>query len=399
MNFFLRRYVNTVHQSNNVTEKELTTMPDLASRNLFHDKVRLIVTLTGIIFAVVLVAIQTGLFIGFSTTTSNLIDNSHADLWVMSKGVRYIDVGTPFPERKLYQVRSVPGIERAEKYIVFFTLWKKPDGGEENVEIVGFDPDNGFGGPWNLVQGSIHDVKPENNIIVDRFYTKKLDVERPGQIFEMLGHRARVVGFTSGIRTFTTSPLVFTSYKNALDFTGIPVDRTMFVLVKAKPGVPLDQLRRAILARVDAVDVYTTPEFSANTSNYWMFGTGAGVTVLIAAGLGLIVGIVVVAQTIYAATIDHIREYGTLKAMGATNGYIYRIILKQSLISALIGYAAGMSIALVVIRISQGGGPAIILPNTVKAGLFLLTLFMCTSAAIVSIRKVTSIDPAMVFKG
>jgi putative ABC transport system permease protein len=374
-------------------------MPDLASRNLFHDRVRLIVTLTGIIFAVVLVAIQTGLFLGFSTTTSNLIDNSHADLWVMSKGVRYIEVGVPFPERKLYQVRSVPGVQLAEKYIVRFSLWKRPDGGEENCEIIGFNPDTGFGGPWNLTEGSLAAVKPENHVIVDRFYVAKLGVTHLGQTVEMRGHRGRVVGYTNGIRTFTTAPLIFTSYKNALDYAGLPIDQTMFILVKAQPGVPLEQLRHDILARVEGVDVYTTPEFSSRTSRYWMFGTGAGITVLIAAGLGLIVGIVVVAQTIYAATIDHIREYGTLKAMGATNGYIYRIILKQSLISALIGYAAGMSIALIVIKVSEGGGPAIVLPNEVKAGLFLLTLFMCTSAAIVSIRKVTSIDPAMVFKG
>ena len=373
-------------------------MPSLASRNLFHDKVRLFVTLNGIIFAVVLVAIQTGLFIGFSTTTSNLIDNSGADLWVMSKGVRYIEVGVAFPERKLYQVMAVPGVQHADKYIVRFSLWKRADGGEENCEIVGFNPETGLGGPWNVVEGSAADVKAETHILVDRFYAQKLSVNHIGQTIEMRGHRARVVGFTSGIRTFTTAPLIFTSYKNALDYLVMPADQTMFILVKAKPGLSLNQLRHDILARVQGVDVLTSPEFSAMTARYWMFGTGAGITVLIAAVLGLIVGIVVVAQTIYAATVDHIREYGTLKAMGATNGYIYRIILKQSLISALIGYIAGMSIALVVIHFSQGGGPAIILPNAVKAGLFLLTLFMCTSAAIVSIRKVTSIDPAMVFK-
>ncbi|HEY3838896.1 MAG TPA: ABC transporter permease [Bryobacteraceae bacterium] len=374
-------------------------MPDLASRNLFHDKIRLGVTLTGIIFAVVLVAVQTGLFLGFSTTTSNLIDNSKADLWIMSKGVRYIEVGVPLSERKVYLVRSIPGVQRAENYIVRFSLWKRPDGGEENCEVVGFNPDSGMGGPWGPVAGSLADIKAENHVLIDRFYAGKLVVSHLGQTVEMRGHRARIVGFTNGIRTFTTAPLVFTSYKNALDYTQLTADQTVFILVKAQPGVPLDRLRRAILARLDGVDVYTSPEFSARTSRYWMFGTGAGVTVLLAAGLGLIVGIVVVAQTIYAATIDHIREYGTLKAMGATNAYIYRIILKQALISALIGYVAGMSIALLVIHFSQGGGPAIVLPDPVKAGLFLLTLFMCSSAAIVSIRKVTRIDPAMVFKG
>jgi putative ABC transport system permease protein len=130
-----------------------------------------------------------------------------------------------------------------------------------------------------------------------------------------------------------------------------------------------------------------------------MFGTGAGLTVIIAAVLGLIVGIVVVAQTIYAATVDHIREFGTLKAMGATNGYIYRIILNQAVVSAIAGYAVAIVIASAVEYSSRGGGANIVLPASVRAGLFGLTLFMCVSAALVSINKVTKIDPALVFKG
>ena len=130
-----------------------------------------------------------------------------------------------------------------------------------------------------------------------------------------------------------------------------------------------------------------------------MFGTGAGVTVLIAAALGLLVGIVVVAQTIYASTMDHIREYGTLKAMGASNGYLYRVIIKQAAISGLIGYVIGMSMSLFVSRASMQGTTAIILPPLIIAALLVLTLLMCIGASLVSINKVTRLDPAMVFRG
>jgi putative ABC transport system permease protein len=129
-----------------------------------------------------------------------------------------------------------------------------------------------------------------------------------------------------------------------------------------------------------------------------MFSTGAGVSVLIAAVLGLLVGIVVVAQTIYAATVDHIREFGTLKAMGASNGYIYRIILEQATISAVIGYVLGILLTFAAVRITGEGAP-ILLPKELITGMFLLTLAMCCAAALVSINKVTHIDPAMVFKG
>jgi len=135
------------------------------------------------------------------------------------------------------------------------------------------------------------------------------------------------------------------------------------------------------------------------TQVYWMFTTGAGIAVLLAALLGLVVGVVVVAQTIYATTVDHIREYGTLKAMGATNRFLYGVIVLQAVISALIGYGVGMVVSVFIVRGSEQGGAAILLPAPMAAGMLVLTMAMCIGAAVVSINKVTRLDPAMVFKG
>lgn len=373
-------------------------MPSLARRNLFHDRVRLTVTLTGIVFAVVLIVVELGLFVGFTVTTSGLIDNSRADLWVTSTGVPYIEMPVPFSERKLYQVKAVPGVESATKYLVQFSQWKRADGSEESVQVVGFDPNSTIGGPWNLVEGTVDSVRQPDGVIVDELYKSKLGVTKVGEVFEINGHRARVVGFTRGIRSFTTSPYVFTTFKNAQNYAAIPESQTTYILVKAAPGVDLDTLRQRIAERVRDVDVVTNSEFSSRTRYYWMFTTGAGVAVLLAAILGLVVGIVVVAQTIYATTMDHLREFGTLKAMGAPNSYIYRVILKQAAISAVIGYVLGMSVSTFVIRGSQQGGAAIVVPWELTIGMFFLTLAMCAGAAFVSIHKVTRIDPAMVFK-
>lgn len=374
-------------------------MVSLARRNLFHDKIRLAVTLTGVIFAVVLIAIQIGMFIGFTTITSNVIDNSQVDIWIASKDVQHVEVGVPFAESKLYQVLATPGVASAEKYIVQFGYWRRPDGAAETALIVGFNPETGVGGPWNVTAGSVADLKLDDTIMVDELYRQKLGVTHVGQVLEIRGKRARVVGFTRGIRTFTTAPTVFTNFKNALNYEHLREDQTYYLLVKAAPGVEVQALKQQLAARVPDVDVYTTSEWSRKNQLYWVFGTGAGVSVLIAAVLGLVVGIVVVAQTIYAATIDHLREFGTLKAMGASNGYIYRVIIKQAVISAVIGYVVGMAISLTVIHLARDGAAALILPWEVAIALFGLTLLMCVSASIVSINKVTRIDPAMVFKG
>jgi len=374
-------------------------MPPLARRNLVHDKVRLTVTLTGIVFAVVLIVVELGLFVGFTVTTSSVIDNSKVDLWVVSKGTPYIEQGAAFSERKLYQVLATPGVAAAEKYIVHWTQWQTPLGAKESTQVVGFNPYTGMGGPWNLVEGNVEDLKTPDAVILDELYKKKLGVTKVGEVFELNGRRARVVGFTHGIRAFTTTPYVFTSFKNAQAFVDLQEDQTVFLLVKAAPGVSVPDLQRELQSRLTDVDVLTTAKFSGMTRIYWMFTTGAGVAVLIAALLGLVVGVVVVAQTIYATTMDHIREYGTLKAMGAPNSFIYRVIVTQAGISAVAGYFLAMFVSVFIVRASASGGAAIMLPWQMAIGIFFLTLAMCVSAAVVSINKVTSLDPAMVFRG
>jgi len=374
-------------------------MASLAWRNLFHDKVRFSVTLTGIVFAIVLIIVQIGLFLGFSTATTAVIDHSGADLWIGSKHVPYIETGAAFSERKLYPVLATPGVQTATKYVVRWSQWKRADGSNEGVLIVGFNPDQPLGGPWNIVAGSVAALKAPDAVMIDTFYQQKLQVTHLGQVVEIDGRRARVVGFTQGIRSFTTSPYVFTTFKNGQNYAQLREDQTIYILVKAVPGTEIAALKRRLAALDKDVDVFTTAEFSRRTRFYWMFTTGAGIAVLLAALMGLVVGVVVVAQTIYATTMDHLREFGTLKAMGASNRYIYRVILKQAVLSAVIGYAVALVVSVFVVRGSESGGAAILFPWELGAVMFFVALAMCIGASVVSINKVTKLDPAMVFKG
>jgi putative ABC transport system permease protein len=372
----------------------------LARRNLFHDKIRLTATLTGIVFAIFLITVQVGLFIGFCVTTSNVVDNAGADIWITAKDVEAFDLGAAFSERKYYQIISTPGVAEAAKLLVSFTRWKQPDGGEESILIIGFEPDKHLGAPWAIAQGQVSDVKLADSVFIDEFYQDKLKVSKLGQIVEINQRRAQVVGFTRGIRSFTTSPFIFTSFKNSLKYVpDIRQDQTVYVLVKAAANVAPSVLKERLAARLPQNDIYLAAEFAQKTQVYWMFTTGAGIGILLAAAMGLVVGVVVVTQTIYATTIDHIREFGTLKAMGATNRYIYRIIIEQAIISALIGYGFGITISYFLIQFTATSGAAILLNWQLAVAMFFLTLGMCILAAVVSINKVTKIDPAMVFKG
>jgi putative ABC transport system permease protein len=370
----------------------------LAHRNLFRDKIRLTVTLTGMVLALVLIVVEMGLFVGFRKEISSVLDHSHADLWVTARRVPYFDIGIFLNERKLYQVKSAAGVADAEKFILQWSRWNRLDSRQQQIEVIGFNPDAGIGGPWNVVEGRVQDVKTPDGVIVDEFYKNILGITAIGEVFEINGHRARVVGFTRGIRAFTTSPYVFTSLHSALGYAQMRADQTTYIVVRITPGANPEEVRKAILERVEGVDVLTTAEFSQRTRRYWTYTTGAGLALLSGALLGLIVGFVVVAQTMYATTMDHLKEFGTLKAMGASNSYVCGVILVQAIIGGLIGYGIGMILSTLVIRFAQSAGAVILITWWIGVGTFFLNLFMCAGAALISIKKVMGIDPAMVFK-
>lgn len=376
-------------------------MASIAIKNLFHEKVRLAVTLTGIVFSIILTAVQLGIFLGFIEASTGIVGQSKADLWVVSRGVTHVEQGVEFNESKLYKVLADPDVASAKKHIVSLGAQaKKPDGSDEGVTLVGFDLDGGMGGPWNITQGSVADLEIPDAVMVDELYAEnKLGVTKVGQVIEINKRRARVVGFTRGVRIFTSQPAVFTSFKNAQSFLGLNEDQSFFLVIRARAGANLEVLRSRLAGELTDVEVLTTSQLVYRQGMYWVFGTGAGITVIVAAVLAIIVGVVIVAQTIYAATVDHIREYGTLKAMGATNGYLYRIILTQAVLSGLIAYVVGIAASLVISRVSMEGTLAIIVNWQLAAALFVLTILMCCTASIVAIRKATSIDPAMVFRG
>jgi putative ABC transport system permease protein len=374
-------------------------IPDLiAWRNLVHDRARFTVTMVGILFSVVLMAVQFGLLLGFAKTSSGLVDHTQADLWIASRGIRNVDRVAISMEQRRFRALEVPGVASAEKYIVAFIDWQRPDGGNESIIIVGFDLKHRIGGPWNLTAGSVQDLEQPDAVIIDTLYRKKLGIERLGQVVEIKGHRARVVGFTSGIRTFTQSPYVFTSFNNALTYANLAQDQTKYVLVNVAPGTDRDQVREALAKKLPDCDVLDGPTLARMTQVYWLFSTGAGTALVVAAALGLIVGIMIVSQTLYAATIDYLPQYTTLRAMGASKGYLYRVITAQAVVSAVLGYIVGMSIALLISFATRNSNTAIHIPLELAMALAITTVVMCCLAALFSIKKVTDIDPVSVFR-
>lgn len=373
-------------------------MVSIARKNLFHDKVRLAVALAGITFAVVLITVQVGVYLAFLANASVLIDHTEADIWVTAHGLENFDFGRPFSEKKLYQVEEVPGVLWAEKYFLGFGYWKTPTGSQETVQMIGFNPETMVGAPWNVVRGNPQDVKYFNSIFYDEAETNRLGDVPIGGETEINNHRVRVVGITRGAKSFIQSPYIFTSFKNALNLSFVAKGNTVYILVKVAPGHSIEEVKQRLKETVKDVDFYTAREFSKKTRDYWMINTGTGVALLSIAVMGVVIGTVIAANTIYTSTTEHLKEYGTLKAVGASNWHLYKIIIEQALINSVVGYGLGMFVSYWVIQAMRKGNLQVLLPWPVLAGVYVTTLLMCLGSSVLSIYKVTKIDPALVFK-
>jgi putative ABC transport system permease protein len=372
----------------------------IAWRNLVHDRLRLAVTLVGIAFSTILVGIQLGMLLNFVHTTSTIVDHAGADLWIAARGVPSVDLATPIEERRRFQALAVDGVAKAESYFLHFGFLKRVDGVRQIVIIIGVDPSAEMGLPFAMAGGqdARKALSSPDGIIVDRLYAQKLGVTSVGQIVEINDRRTRVVGFTDGVRTFTQAPYIFTSLHNARALLARSDSEITYVLIRLEDGRSPAAVAQALAERMPDVDVLETSQFSLKSENYWLFTTGAGVTIISSSILALLVGVVIVAQTLYASTMDRLPEYAVIRAMGAPRSYLYRIVVQQAVIGGLLGSAIGITIVAAIVFFSKNLSSPPEVPFWLGFSIVLVTLFMCVGASLVSLGKITSIDPVKVFR-
>lgn len=369
----------------------------LAFRNLFHDRIRLAVTLIGILFSIVLVAVQLGLYLGASNMITANIDHAKADLWITVYGAKsFEDGGMLLTSRERHQALATPGVKAVIPLIVRFAEWRKPEGGSTRVVLVGTDAEDGGLEPFNLVEGTWEDIKAPEAIAVDRSYLNELGIKGIGDTAQIANGRVRVRAITDGVRSFTQSPYVYTTLNRARALLG-DGDGTTFYLVQTVPGADVKQVQKDLINRLEGAEVLTQEEFRDRSLKQWLFRTGAGVALIGGALLGILVGTVIVAQTLYSSTKDHLGEFATLRALGSSSGYIYKVILAQAGISAIVGYILGISIALIILVLSHNTALPMVMTPALAFWLFTLTVGMCAISALSAIVKVTKIDPAVVF--
>jgi len=373
-------------------------MVSLARKNLLHDRLRFVITVAGVAFAVTLVLVQVGLFMGLLDKATVTIQHASADIWVTSKETPNVDFAHTFPETRALRVRGLAGVARADNLIVQFMNIQLPTGAEEGCLVYGLEDFAAWNLPWQVEAGDVRDLKRGDYVFMDRSAERRFGPFAIGEHREIFGRRFRIVGSTLGAASFTTAPIVFMDYRRAQELHQSLPGKAQYILVRLEPGADPQQVKAAIERRLPFNDVYTKDEWARRSRAYWVVSTGLGMNMGITVFLGILVGIVVVAQTLYTSAVEHVKEFGTVKAIGGSNWDIYRILGEQALIAAVVGYAIGCVMSLAMRPAMAKLYLNVLISPGFAAAVFVGTLLMCLGAAMLSFKRVAGIDPALVFR-
>jgi len=365
----------------------------LAVRNLFQNKFRLLISVGGVGLALLLILSLDAIFTGVEQRITVYINNSRADIFVAQSGVRNMHMASSsLPDSVRRKVKIVPGvaavtpIQYLSNYVVI--------GEERNLAyIIGLPENPQFGGPWNISAG--RSIPGEGEAIIDRDVADNTGVILGG-IVEILGEEFEVVGLSEETSSLVNS-VAFISAKDFEDLHG-SYDTFSFLLVKVDVGESPQALAAQIEARVRDVTVQTTEDFAHQERQVVKDMSTDVITIMNL--IGFLIGLAVMALTVYTATLSRRAEYGVLKALGARNGHLYRVVLAQALVSVVLGFAVGITITLLLSAVVSRLGLSMVLKvssaSLLKVGSF--SLIISSISAILPIRQIAGLDPAMVFR-
>lgn len=407
-------------------------MASIARKNLIEHPIRLLIALAGILFAVGLVILQTGIYTGFTRSVSFLITNSRADVWVASESMVNLSLTLPIPSENLETIRGLNGVVRAEPIILRGASWRNNRGQLSSITLIGIPPSGQLFYPISTTEGQVSTLQTPYTVLVDETSLNALNVNQVGDTGVIAALPAQIRGLTRGTQSIVLGPIVFSSIESARAYTTTPLtteipcsvaakgincsetpadfppdlralrtgDTISYVLVRAAPGTNLTTLKQNIEKALPNTRALTRAEMANQTQDYWERRSSIGFILGLGGVVGIIVGIVVVGQILYSSVSDNIREFATLKAIGGTNRVIYQVIGEQALWMSILGYLPGLAISIAIAQWAAATQGILILISPLSALYVLgITVLMCLISAVFAIRKVTKLDPASVFRG
>ena len=375
----------------------------IAWKMLIGNRVKYLGIVFGVVFAALLIAQQSSIFCGLMLLTiSQIRDTQGPDIWVMDKNVQFVDDIKPLSDTELFRVKGVPGVEWAVRFYKGIARARLEEGTYEQMILLGIDDATLVGAPQGVFMGSIADLRKPDAVIIDAVGYKRIWPGEPlrlGRVFEMNDRRAVIVGITMASKTFQSFPIIYTRYSQAVLFA--PRERKVlsFVLADPSPGVPAEEVCQQIEAQT-GLQALTRQQFTWKTIRYYLQKTGIPINFGITVFLGFLVGTAIAGQTFYLFTVENIRQFGALKAMGTSNWTILCMVLFQAIQVGIVGYGVGVGLAALFGVATKGFGRlSFFMPWQVLAITGVAVFVIVLLASLLSIRKVLVVDPAIVFRG
>lgn len=382
----------------------------IALKMLLGDKSKYISMIIGIAFSSLIMTQQPAILVGLLSRTYSFIrDISAPDIWVMDNGVQFVEEHKPLRDTDLGRVRGIKEVSWAVPLYKNLMKARMPDGSSKTIDLTGIDDGTFVGAPYRILeQGNLLDLKRADAIFVDyeaaqsRLRVKIGDEQtRPlmiGDILEINDTRAQVVGYIKSTRNFVLQPQLYTTYSRAVKYGQLNRRYLTYVLVKVKKGFDHNDVCRLIREKTGLM-AYTSDQFAEVSLNYWMKNTGIPINFGISVLLGFLVGIAVVGQTFFNFIHENMKHYAILKAMGIQRDTLSKMVMVQAGVVGFIGYGIGVGLCALFGMKFNDSVLAFRMPPILLFYSGLGVIFIILMSAIFSIRRVQTVDPAVVFRG
>jgi putative ABC transport system permease protein len=376
----------------------------VALRMLTGDRAKYFGLVFAIAFCTFLLENQTSIFANIlKRTASQILDVTDAEVWVMDPQTEYWEQTKALKDTDLTRVRGVPGVAWAVRLFKGNPVAKTPEGKFAVSFLIGLDDATLAGAPRKMLMGSWERLREPDSVVLDKAGYVLLFPDQPlelGRTLEMNDHRVTIVGISDASAPFTSLPVTHARYSEAVNFLGRERTELSFIIARPAPGVSPEELTARIGAGT-GLRARTTQEFMWDCIRYYLKHTGIPVNFGITIAVAIVVGTVVAGQTFYLFTVENLKQFGALKAMGVTNPRLIGMILLQAASVAALGFAIGTGMAATFFEIflRQLATRGIVLMWQCVALTGACILFVVIVASVLSIRRVLVLEPAEVFRG
>jgi putative ABC transport system permease protein len=369
----------------------------LALTLLVDAPIKSIGTLVGVIVSVFLMLQQMSLLLGILGRVAAFADASDADMWIASAATESTDATDSVPANRVGAAAGTRGVAWAEPVVQGVGRVTRPDGVREFVKVLGVQPPRYAGLPRTLAQGTSRDfLRGSDRIFMNWTDRPTFAAARPGDRIEVNANAGVVAGFFEGMDPHSPYYYVYANIDDARGMTGFPQDRITYVAIGLVPGARAEDLKRRLAARIPDVTIFTRRELHDAETRYFLARNPVGIVFGMGTVVAALIGAAIVAITLYSTVIDRTRDYGMLKAIGARRRDLFQLLIVQAWLFALVGYAIGAS-GFFLIRYAYPNLPMRATP-AMLVGIAATALVSCTLASIAAVRRVLSLDAAIVFK-